>query len=67
MFNAEHSVYIVTTREQALKRLGRLDVLKNIPEENIIVGRLAALEHISAKQSKRQQQNYDGNESLSNV
>jgi len=53
MINAGRSVYIVTTKEQALQRLGRLDVLKHIPEENIIVGRLAALERISAKQSER--------------
>ena len=50
MINAGRSVYIVTTKEQALERLGKLDVLKHIPEENIIVGRLAALERISAKQ-----------------
>jgi len=50
MVTAGRSVYIVTTKEQALQRLGRLDVLKHIPEENIIVGRLAALERISAKQ-----------------
>ena len=47
MINAGRSVYIVTTREQALQRLGRLDVLKHIPEENIIVGRELALERIS--------------------
>ena len=50
MINAGRSVYIVTTKEQALERLGRLDVLKNIPEENIIVGREVALERINAKQ-----------------
>jgi len=49
MVNAGRSVYIVTTKEQALQRLGRLDVLKNIPEENIIVGREVALEHIRDK------------------
>ena len=52
MINARRSVYIVTTKEQALQRLGKLDVVKNIPEENIIVGREAALEHISAKLSE---------------
>ena len=65
MINAGHSVYIVTTREQALQRLGKLDVLKHIPEENIIVGRLAALEHISAKQPERLYKNH--NESLLNA
>lgn len=49
MINAGRSVYIVTTREQALQRLGRLDVLKYIPEENIITGRELALERISTK------------------
>jgi len=49
MINAGRSVYIVTTKEQALQRLGKLDVLKNIPEENIIVGREAALESVSSK------------------
>jgi len=51
MINAGRSVYIVTTKEQALQRLGKLDVLKHIPEENIVVGREVALERISAKQS----------------
>ena len=51
MVNAKRSVYIVTSKEQALKRLAQLDVLKNIPEENIIVGREVALERVSAKQS----------------
>ena len=51
MINARRSVYIVTTKEQALKRLGKLDVLKNIPEENIIVGREVALERISTEQT----------------
>ena len=46
MINAGRSVYIVTTKEQALKRLGRLDVLKNIPDENIVVDRLEVLERI---------------------
>jgi len=49
MINAGRSVYIVTTREQALQRLGRLDVLKYIPDENIITGRELALERISTK------------------
>ena len=50
MVSEGNSVYIVTTKEQALQRLGRLDVLKHIPEENIIVGRETALEIINAKQ-----------------
>lgn len=65
MINAGRSVYIVTTKEQALQRLGKLDVLKQIPEENIIVGRQAALERISAKQPERPQVNYDENEYVS--
>jgi len=65
MINAGRSVYIVTTKEQALQRLGKLDVLKYIPEENIIVGRQAALERISTKQSERLQVNYDKNEYVS--
>ena len=52
MINAGRSVYIVTTKEQALQRLGKLDVLKHIPEENIVVGREVALERISTKQSE---------------
>ena len=44
MTGAGRSVYIVTTREQALERLGRLDVLKNIPEDNILVDRQEVLE-----------------------
>lgn len=50
MINARRSVYIVTTKEQALERLGKLDVLKHIPEENIVVGREAALECIREQQ-----------------
>ena len=65
MINAGHSVYIVTTKEQALERLGKLDVLKFIPEENIIVGREAALERISKKQPERIQVNYDQHEFVS--
>ncbi|MCW8935634.1 MAG: SulP family inorganic anion transporter [Gammaproteobacteria bacterium] len=49
MSNAGGSVYIVTTKEQALQRLGKLDVLKNIPDENIGVGRELVLERISEK------------------
>ena len=64
MINAGRSVYIVTTKEQALQRLGKLDVLKNIPEENIIVGREVALERISEKQPERLQANYDENKSV---
>lgn len=64
MINAGRSVYIVTTKEQALERLGKLDVLKKIPEENIIVGREVALERISATQPERLQVNYDENESV---
>lgn len=60
MINAGHSVYIVTTKEQALERLGKLDVLKYIPEENIVVGREVALERIYAKQPEALQYNYDG-------
>lgn len=56
MLNAGRSVYIVTTKEQALERLGKLDVLKYIPEENIIVGREVALEQISAKQAEKLQE-----------
>lgn len=64
MVNAGRSVYIVTTKEQALERLGKLDVLKYIPEENIIVGREEALERISTeaqKQSEQLQDNYNKN------
>lgn len=64
MVNAGRSVYIVTTKEQALERLGKLDVLKYIPEENIIVGREAALERISTevqKQSDKLQDDYNKN------
>ena len=67
MINDKRSVYIVTTKEQALQRLGKLDVLKYIPEENIIVGRQAALERINAKQPERLQANYDSNMSVSNI
>jgi len=64
MTNAGRSVYIVTTKEQALQRLGKLDVLKNIPEENIIVGREVALERIWAKQPEKLQVNNNINESV---
>lgn len=67
MINAGRSVYIVTTKEQALQRLGKLDVLKNIPEENIIVGRQVALERISAKQPDSLLKNNDANGSLSSI
>ena len=46
MIGAGGDVYIVTTKEQALQRLGRLDVLKKIPDENIVENRLVALERI---------------------
>ena len=48
MINGEGSVYIVTTKEQALDRLDKLGVLKKIPEENIFTNRLKALESVSA-------------------
>jgi len=64
MINAGRSVYIVTTKEQALQRLGKLDVLKYIPEENIIVGRQAALEHISKMQLENLQVNDESNTSV---
>lgn len=57
MINDGRSVYIVTTKEQALQRLGKLDVLKHIPEENIVVGREIALERISAKQMENSMAN----------
>ncbi len=53
MVNDGRSVYIVTTREQALERLGKMGVLKNIPEENIVVGRELALERVQNKKSDR--------------
>lgn len=53
MINAGRSVYIVTTKEQALDRLDKLGVLKKIPQENIFVSRLDALECIKKKQSGR--------------
>ena len=62
MINAGRSVYIVTTKEQALERLGKLNFLKYIPDENIIVGREAALERIATEQPKTQRLNYDKNE-----
>jgi len=49
MINSGHSVYIVTTKEQALERLSNLGVLEKIPEENIVVGREVALELIRDK------------------
>jgi len=64
MINAGRSVYIVTTKEQALQRLGKLDVLKYIPEENIIVGREVALECINAKLPNHLQTHNDANDSL---
>lgn len=67
MINDGRSVYIVTTKEQALQRLGKLDVLKNIPEENIIVGRQVALERISEKRSERLHTNYDKNVSVASA
>ena len=48
MINAGGSVYIVTTKEQALGRLDKLGVLKKIPEENIFINRLEALERVSS-------------------
>ncbi len=53
MVNAGRSVYIVTTKEQALQRLGKLEVLKKIPEENIVVNRLEVLERIRDKEQNR--------------
>lgn len=51
MVNDGRSVYIITTKEQALQRLGKLDVLKKIPEENIFTNRLDALERIRDTQT----------------
>jgi len=51
MINAGRSVYIVTTKEQALDRLDKLGVLKKIPKENIFVNRLEVLEQIEKDQS----------------
>ena len=67
MINDGRSVYIVTTKDQALQRLGKLDVLKKIPEENIVVNRLDVLERISTKQPKKLRKNYDENESVYSV
>jgi len=67
MINAGRSVYIVTTKEQALQRLGKLDVLKNIPDENIVVGREVVLERISGKQPDRLLKNNDANGSLCSI
>ena len=53
MITAGRSVYVVTTKEQALDRLDKLGVLKNIPQENIFVSRLDALESIKSQQSGR--------------
>jgi SulP family sulfate permease len=50
MINAGRSVYIVTTKEQALQRLGKLDVLKKIPQQNIVENRLEVLERIKDRQ-----------------
>ncbi len=51
MINAGREVYIVTSREQSLQRLGKLGVLKKIPEENIVDSRLIALERIRDRDS----------------
>lgn len=67
MINAGRSVYIITTKEQALERLDKLDVLKYIPEENIVVGREVALERISKKQPEKLKANYDENMSVSSA
>ena len=67
MVNAGRSVYIVTTKEQALERLGKLDVLKKIPEENIVVGREVALERISNKQLEVGNSDNDVNDSVYRV
>ena len=48
MINAGGSVFIVTTKEQALDRLDKLGILKKVPEENIFVDRLEALEKVSS-------------------
>jgi len=50
MINAGGSVYIVTTKEQALERLSKLKALKYIPDENIVLSRLDALERIRDNQ-----------------
>jgi len=67
MVNDGRSVYIVTTREQALDRLGKLNVLKNIPEENIIVGREVALECISQKQTEMSAAHNNQNDSVTSI
>jgi len=64
MINAGRSVYIVTTKEQALQRLGKLNVLKNIPEENIVVDREVVLERIRDKQPDRLLAHKNANDSV---
>ena len=50
MVRAGRSVYIVANDEQPLQRLGKLGLLKEIPEENIVDKRIIALEHINNNQ-----------------
>lgn len=49
MINTKHGVYIVTTKEQALNRLGSLDLLDKIPEDHIVLDREEALLGIKAE------------------
>lgn len=49
MLNTQHDVFIVTTKEQALKRLGRLQVLNKIPDDHIVTDREKAFKLIQEK------------------
>jgi SulP family sulfate permease len=53
MVRADRLVYIVASDGQPLQRFAKMGILKNIPEENIIKAREAALEQISAKLIKK--------------
>jgi SulP family sulfate permease len=67
MFRAGRSVYIVAGNRQPLQRLGKLGLLKKIPEENIVDKRIVALERISSKQPDRIVNSHETNVSVCNT
>ncbi|MGD9390283.1 MAG: SulP family inorganic anion transporter, partial [Thioalkalispiraceae bacterium] len=67
MIRANRSVYIVASNGQPLQRLGKLGLLGEIPEENIVDKRIVALEDIINKQPDRMIINHASNIAVCNV
>lgn len=67
MIRAGRDVYIVARKGQPLKRLGKMGLLKKIPEKHIVDTRFVALERLASHQSGRLLADTDPNISISNI